>query len=176
MEEVAVRGAELLKKGLSVLHESLADYMLVNPGCTLREMGAHFGYTGPWLCTVMSTDLFRAYMAKRRGGIETQVMLDLPAKLHAAAHMATEKIIAVLEKTEDPDLVVDCFDKILHRYGYAPNAKTGAQAAVVNNTQNNTFLISKDDLGEARSLLVAAHSNPSTRQLPVVVEQVPDDQ
>ena len=145
--EIQIGGKELLKKGMSVLHESLADYMLINPGCTLREMGAYFGYSGAWLCTVMSTDMFKAYMAARRSEVEAVVAQDLPSKLRAAAHLATEKMIEILDHTEDPKIVADCFDKILHRHGYAPNAKV-LQGPVQNIQQ---------DHAEAKQLLQNAH-------------------
>lgn len=134
---VAARRASPIKK-LSDLHEALADWMLVNPGGTYREMGVHFNYSVSWLCTVVNSDMFQAYFAKRRETVGVFVAASLPKKLEAAAHLATEKIIGVLEKTEDPELINDCFDKILHRFGYAPNAKGGgAQAQVVNNTQKD---------------------------------------
>lgn len=163
------RGKELLVKGLSVLHESLADYILQNPGCTLRELGGHFGYTAPWICTVLGTDMFKAYMRERRNNVASMVEQDLPAKLHAAAHLATERLIEQLTTTNDPDFLLESFDKVLHRYGFAPNAKTGAQAAVVNNTQINHFTVEKSDLDEARQALINGHSNPSgTQQLRVI--------
>lgn len=168
---VQTQGKELLKKGLSVLHESLADYILINPGCTLREMGAYFGYSGAWLCSVINTDMFKAYIAERRGDISVSIAEDLPARLHAAAHLATERMIEVMEKTEDADTIVDCFDKILHRYGYAPNAKGGAQAAVVNNTQNNVFYLSKDEMADSRQRFLDAHSKVSAiPEVPKLIE------
>ena len=160
-------GQLVLKKGLSVLHESLADYMLINPGCTLREMGAYFGYSGAWLCSVLRTDMFKAYMASRRAEICQTVAEDLPQRLHAAAHLATERIIEVIEKTNDADTIIDCFDKVLHRYGYAPNAKTGAQAPVVNNTQN-VFYLSKDDLQGARKTFELAHIEQVKEEVPLI--------
>lgn len=158
--QVATRGSALLKKGLSHLHEALADYMLMNPGCTLREMGAYFGYTGAWICTVTTSDMFRAYLAERRVEISAQVAQSLPKKLEGAAHLATEKLIETLEKTNDGEMIVDIFDKVMHRYGYAPNARpgTGAVAAIngpVSVQQN--FFLGKDDVQAARQALIEAH-------------------
>ena len=161
-------GKELLKKGMSVLHESLADYILINPGCTLGEMGGHFGYTGSWLCSVINTDMFKAYMATRRMEVSACIAEDLPTRLHAAAHLATERIVEVLEKSEDADTIIDCFDKILHRYGYAPNAKGGAQSAVVNNTQNNVFYLDKKELAESKKALIEAHLHYPVEELVVL--------
>lgn len=159
-----------LKNGIKPVHEAFADYMLINPGCRLREMAGHFGYTVAWISTVLNTDMFRAYMAERRSEINAAVAEDLPSKLRAAAHLATERIMEVLEKTEDADTIVDCFDKVLHRYGYAPNAKGGAQqpaGQTLVGVQNNVFYLTKEELGNARGKLIEAHSN-KTEELVVL--------
>lgn len=150
-----VRGP-LLKKGIQAVHEAFADYMLLNPGCTLREMGAQFGYSPAWICTVINTDMFKAYFSERRNGIVVAIAEDLPSRLAAAAHLATERIMEVIEKTEDGEMLIDAFDKVLHRHGYAPNAK-GMQGPAQVNVQNNVFYLNKNELAEARGALVAAH-------------------
>lgn len=150
-----------LKNGIKPVHEAFADYMLINPGCTLRQMGEYFGYTVSWICTVINSDMFKAYMAGRREQICATVAEDLPSKLRGAAHLATERMVEILEKTEDSDTVIDCFDKILHRYGYAPNAKNGAQAQagrMVLNQQNNNFYLTKEELAGAKGHLIEAHA------------------
>ena len=151
----AVRGP-LLKNGIKGIHEAFADYMLINPGCRLKEMSSVFGYTPAWICTVINSDMFKAYFAERRQGIVVAIAEDLPSKLAAAAHLATERIMEVVEKSEDGEMLIDAFDKILHRHGYAPNAK-GMQPAVINNTQNNTFFLTKNELAAAREKLVQSH-------------------
>lgn len=156
-------GQELLKRGLNDVHKAFADYMLINPGCTLREMSACFKYSVSWICTVINSDMFKAYFEGRRQGIDVSIAEDLPARLRAAAHLATERIIEVIEKTEDADTIIDSFDKVLHRYGYAPNAKTGAQAPVIGQ-QNNVFYLSKEDHARAKEKLIGAHSE-APRQL-----------
>jgi len=150
-------GQELLRRGLSVLHESLADWILINPGGTLRDMGAHFGYSPAWLCTVLNSDMFKAYMQTRRKDIIASIAASLPEKLEAAAHLATERIIEVVQKSEDGDQIIDAFDRILHRYGYAPNAKNGAQQHVMLQ-QNNVFYLSREDLMGMKGKLVEAHA------------------
>lgn len=157
-QKVALRKAQPISK-LNDLHEALADYMLVNPGATFREMGAHFNYSVSWLCTVVNSDMFQAYFAGRRGEVSSFVAASLPKKLEAAAHLATEKMIAVLEKTEDPDLILDGFDKVMHRFGYAPSAKNGgAQAGLSQqgNIQNN-FYLKQEEFQQARGHLLEQH-------------------
>lgn len=148
---------EVLRRGMSDVHKAFADYMLMNPGCRLREMAAHFGYSVAWISTVINSDMFKAYFETRRQGIDVAIANDLPSRLAAAAHLATERMIDTLETTSDPEILIDAFDKVLHRYGYAPNAKGGAQqASVINNTQN-VFYLNKDDLAAARQQLLEAH-------------------
>jgi hypothetical protein len=183
-EELQARVAERKRQPvqkLSDLHEALADWMLVNPGGTLRDMGAHFGYSGPWLCTVINSDMFQAYFAKRRQEVGSFIAASLPKKLEAAAHIAVEKMIGVMERTEDPDLILDGFDKIMHRYGYAPNARGGgAQAALAQqgNIQNN-FYLSKVEFEAARGNLLENHKadeKDSSRRSPADKFSAADEQ
>lgn len=162
----------LLKRGISSVHEAFADYMLINPGCRLREMAAYFGYTVPWISTVINSDMFKSYMAGRRGDINVSIMEDLPTRLKQAAALATERMIEVVEKSEDADTLIDAFDKILHRCGYAPNTKQGG-GAVVNNQQNNVFFVNKDDLAQAREMLLANHAAPMLEEKAVNEQPMP---
>lgn len=155
----ADNGRMVLKNGIKAVHEAFADYMLINPGATLRELSGYFGYSVAWCCTVMNTDMFKAYLAERRKEINIQVAEDLPAKLVAAGHLATERIIEVIEKTDDPDLLVDAFDKVMHRLGYAPKA-TAPVGSPVNVQNNNVFFLSKDEHAAVREKLIQAHQPP----------------
>jgi|SRR3990172_5702937 len=156
------RGTEILRRGLSYLHEALADWMLINPGGTLRDMGLHFGYSAPWICQVINTDMFKAYMSARRLEVSAQVAESLPRKLEAAAHLATERVIEVIEKSQDSDTILDAFDKVMHRYGYAP--KPNGQPVI--GQQNNVFYLTRDELGQAREKLVESHDSHDTPALP----------
>lgn len=157
------RGQEILKRGLSYLHEALADWLFINPGGTLREMGAHFGYSQSWLCQVINTDMFKAYVASRREQISAQIAESLPKKLEAAAHLATERVIEVIEKSQDSETLLNAFDKVMHRYGYAPKPTGGNGAPLV---QNNVFYLTRDELGKAREKLVDAHEVQGELALP----------
>lgn len=155
---VAPRPQQLLKNGVRAVHEAFADYMLINPGCRLREMAAYFGYTVPWICTVINSDMFKAYFASRRGEINVSIAEGLPQRLLAAGHLATERLIEVLESTNDSDTIIDSFDKVLHRLGYAPNTNKGAPVGGgAQVTNNNVFFLDKGDLADARQLMIGAH-------------------
>lgn len=161
--ENALRGAiqansgPVLKNGIKGVHEAFADYMLINPGCTLREMAGVFNYSASWICTVINSDMFKAYFDERRKEINCVIAEDLPSKLAAAGHLATERIMEVLNNTEDAGVIIDSFDKVMHRLGYAPNAKGGPQGNI---TQNNTniFYMNKEELAGVRQAFLAAHA------------------
>lgn len=163
------RGPELLKRGLSALHEAFADFILMNPQATLRQMGLYFSYSPAWICTVINSDMFRAYLAKRRIEICSTIAQDLPRKLELAAHLATEKLIEMIPLVEDVDTAVDVFDKVLHRAGYAPNTR----AAPAIGQQNNVFYLSKDDLKQAQGRLIEQHgAAPARTALPQPEDEV----
>lgn len=171
------RGRGLMKKGILHVHEAFADYMLINPGCTLRDMAAHFSYTPPWICTIINTDMFKAYLRKRRDGIEIAVAQDIPTKLVAAGHLVTEKLLEKIEKSEDPEFVLDAFDKVMHRMGYAPNSKASPQGQANVQQQNNVFFLEKGEMANLKANFLNSHNTPSqlvelnTVELPA--EEVP---
>lgn len=142
---------------LSTLHEMLANWILQNPGGTYRQMGAKFNYTVPWLCTVVNSDLFKAYMAARMREVNSHVEQDIPEMLRGTAVLAIERMNDVLANTSDPEVIVDSFDKVLHRYGYAPNAKASPAAQQTNIQQNNVFFLNREDVRELRNTLLDAH-------------------
>jgi hypothetical protein len=98
--------------------------------------------------------MFKAYLAARRVEISAQVAESLPRKLEAAAHLATERVIEVIEKAQDSDTIIDAFDKVMHRYGYAPKPGNGAPTI---GQQNNVFYLTPAELGKAREKLVESH-------------------
>lgn len=155
-EKAKLLAGPILKNGIKPVHEAFADYMLVNPGCTLRAMSAYFKYSPSWICQVINSDMFQAYFAQRRQGVVVSIAQDLPSRLAAAAHLATERVIEVLETSSDPELVIDAFDKVLHRHGYAPNAK-GMPGSGNTNIQNNVFYLAKEELAQAREKLINSH-------------------
>ena len=146
----------MLKRGLTPTHELMADWILQNPGGTLRDMTAYFGYSASWLSQVMNTDMFKAHIGELLKGVHAGVMADIPTMLRGTATLAIERMNEVLQKTEDGEMIVDAFDKVLHRYGYAPKPGVGAPGAV-NLQTNNVFFLNKEDYASAKQALVSAH-------------------
>lgn len=139
---------------LSHTHESVMNWMLMNPEKSMRECADHFGYTQSWLSTLVHSDIFQAQLASRHEAIRGRIADSIPQKMRLAADVGLEKLIGKLEETEDPEFILDATDKLLHRMGYAPQKVPAAPAALggQGNTQNN-FFITAGDLDAARAAM-----------------------
>lgn len=138
---------------LSHTHEAIMNWMLVNPGCSLRECADHFQITQSWLSSLIHSDIFQAQLAERQEGIRVRIADSIPQKLRVAADLGLDKLTRVIEETEDAELILDATDKLLHRLGYAPQ-KTVAPPPFggSGNTQNN-FFVTAGELEKARELM-----------------------
>jgi hypothetical protein len=146
-----------LRRGCSPTHELMMDWILENPGGTLREMGAYFGYSVSWLSTMMNSDAFKAYAGERLKDVHAHVTQDVPAKMRALAEVAIERMEEMLVKTEDPDIIKDSFDKVMNRYGYAPGSQRQGPLAPGGFQQNNLFFLSPEQFLKAQQTLINAH-------------------
>lgn len=139
-------------KEMRPTHDAVLDHVLTRPHATLSELSRVTGYTVSWLSQMIRSDAFKAAYAARRGEIECTVMEGIGDRLNGLAHLAIDKLEEELTKTKDPDMVLDSFDKVLHRAGYAPAANKAPAGPVLQ--QNNVFLVSRDDLNTAREKIL----------------------
>lgn len=158
---------------LSPTHEQMILWVMTNPGGTLREMSAAFGYTVPWLCQVVNSDMFKAALAQKMQGVEALVVADIPAKLRGVASLAVDRMAEVLQRTDDSDTIIDAFDKVMHRYGYAPNAKNGAQAGAGGTNIQNNFYLSREEFKDVQGQLIESHAKKPS--LPSPAPEIPED-
>lgn len=166
----ASKGA--LKRGMTPTHELMVDWILQNPGGTLKQMGYYFGYSTSWLCTVMKSDAFRAYASERLTDVHNLVSQGIPARMEALAVLAIERMEETLTKTEDSDTIKDSFDKVMHRYGYAPGSQKPANGQPAN-VQNNVFFLTPEQLQQHREVLINGHSNTPNPPQPKLAGPVP---
>lgn len=150
---------ERFKRGMTPTHELMAEWVLQNPGGTLKQMGDFFGYSISWLSQVTNSDMFKAHLATRMKDIQAVVTQDVPTKMNALAAVACDRMMDVLKTSEDKDQLTEAFDKVMHRYGYAPNAKTPQQPQGPGHigTQNNFFL-TQEQHEQVRLKLVHSHA------------------
>lgn len=140
----------------SYSHEAFANWLLENPHRPLRDAAEYFEYTQSWLSTILHSDAFQELLRSKQALVEQMIIADIPAKLRATTDVALEKLSAKIEKSEDPDYLLDATDKLLHRMGYAPSSarNPGAVNLSQTNIQNN-ISVSAPDLAAARHALLA---------------------
>lgn len=135
-------------------HESIMNWMLVNPEKSLRECADYHGVTQGWLSSLVHTDLFQLTLKERQVSIQAKIADSIPAKLRTVADVGLEKLTTMVEDSEDPRFILDATDKILHRMGFAPASArnpAGSPGAVM--AQQNNFFLTEGDLMEARALM-----------------------
>ena len=151
-------GAELV--ALSHTHEMLLNWLVVNPERSLRECADHFGYTQSWVSSLIHSDLFQSALKQKQMDIAIRVAESIPEKLRRAADIGVEKLADHLEKSEDPEFILDATDKILHRMGYAPQSSRNPAGSPGSMNQQNNFFIGQADLLAAQELMVGAARLP----------------
>lgn len=139
-------------KEMRPTHDSVLDVVLANPHATLHQLSVITTYSVSWLSQMMRSDCFRAAYDKRRGDIEAEVMMPIQARLNAVAHLAIDRMEGELKKSTDPDFVIDAFDKVLHRAGFAPASKAPAPAGPT--FQQNNFYATPEELAGLRGQIL----------------------
>lgn len=135
---------------LSTKHDQIMNWLIANPHRLLRECAEEFKISQGWLSQLIHSDIFQAELKRRQEAVFIGVAQDIPTKLKGLADVAIEKVTRMVEQSEDPDLVMDAFDKTLHRLGYAPQKQSAPAAAP---TQVNVFQVSQADLASARNMI-----------------------
>lgn len=145
--------AEIQK--ISHRHSMIMNWMVLNPDQPLKACADHFQVTQPWLSTVIHSDVFQAEFQAKLQSIHNRCAMGIPEKLRVVADLALDKLADKIANSEDPEYILDAADKALHRMGYAPaSARNGHGAglgAPIN--QTNVFMLSQDDLDQARSVM-----------------------
>ena len=137
-------------KKLSWWHESLMEWMLLNPDRPLREAAIYFSVSQAWLSTVIHSDAFQAVFEQRRNEHAVRVSASIIQKAETIAHLALDEVTEQLEKGEivAPKPLLATAEMALKTLGYS--ARSDAPIPNVLNQQNNTFVVAKEDLERAR--------------------------
>ena len=156
---------------MSHTHDQIINWLILNPDQSLRVCADQFGYTQPWLSTLIHSDIFQMRLRQRQEQVASRVAASIPEKLRVCADVALDKLSEKIAESEDPEYILDAADRVLHRMGFAPASSrnpAGSPAASVQN-QTNVFVLGNDDLAEARRVMAMAG-----RELPAapVVEEV----
>lgn len=160
-------------KSLSHTHEAVLNWLVLNPEKSLREGADTFGYTQAWFSSLIHSDIFQHALKEKQMAIAASVALTLPQKIARVADMAVEKLTEQVEKTEDPEFILNATDKLLHRLGYAPISArnpVGGPGQPGQVAQQNNFFLQASDLEAARELMQLSATAPVP--LPVPLEGV----
>ncbi len=139
---------------LTTTHEAILNWLVANPGRSLKEGADLFGYTQSWFSTMVNSDLFQAELAKRQADFRGRLNATLTQRLQTVAHVALDKLATMVEGSEDKDFVLEVSDKVLHRLGFAPQSNRNPAGPIASGPLFQTNLyISKDDLHAARAIM-----------------------
>lgn len=158
---------------VSHVHDQIINWMLVNPDKSLRQCADTFGYTQPWLSTLIHSDIFQAELRRRQIEVHARVAQSIPERLHTVANIALEKLADKVSESEDADFILDVADRALHRMGYAPASARNPAGSPMQvgtmNSQTNVFMLAPEDLAHARGMMQSIG-----QQSPAVLEASAD--
>ncbi len=86
-------------------HEALVDAIIASPGISQNELASLFGYTPAWISTIMSSNVFRDALAKRKEEIiDPMLTIELEDRFRALTARSLE---VLQEKLSLPSSMVD---------------------------------------------------------------------
>ena len=135
-----------------VWYDSIIDDILSNPGTTLKATAKRLGRADTTICSVVSSDLFKARWAQRREQFSQALDERLTRKLAAVAEKGLDATIEILEKKRDSiplPVLNETVKNSLDRLGYGPSAPASPPVIVNNN------VVSAEALAAARENLRA---------------------
>lgn len=138
--------AEIQK--MSHTHVDILNYMLANPLVRLQDVARNFGYTQPWLSSIIHSDAFQRMMGERQDVIFHHTVLPLKEKMTHLAHVALDKLGERLENENDTDTLKDSATAMLDRIGFSPKV-----APAINTTLQVAIIAQREALAEARKLI-----------------------
>lgn len=137
-------------KRVSVKHDAILDYMLVNPGMKLSKVARHFDVSQAWLSVIIHSDAFQAKLAEKDGLQYETIVIPLREQVMGVAQVGVEKLGECLENasaSSDKQFIADTTDSLLKNLGYSPKSAAPSPPAAV---QQNFFVADKESLEKAR--------------------------
>lgn len=146
-------------KSVSHVHVAIMDYLMSHPTVHLGDVAKHFGYTQPWLSTIIHSDAFQVMLQEKQGIAFHDTVLPIREKMLNAAHQALDKITNLLPTETDVRTVASVADSMLDRLGFG-SKPVGGNGNLTINQQNNTLnMITPNanaaEIAAARELLAA---------------------
>lgn len=154
-------------------HESLIDFIIANPGATLRIKAQVFGVSMSWLSIVENSDSFKEAMRLRRDEHFNNLSTGIVGKLEATADMLIEEINHRIQTDASSAIpfnsLRDTADMALKHLGFGAKGQGGVQQAGIIN--NNTVIVQdREALREAREMMAAKRAEATIEATKEVIE------
>ena len=149
-------------------HQAMADMIIQNPWISQGELAAHFGYTQGWVCQVIASDAFQAYLNERKGElVDPAIRATIDEMFKGLVRQSILKLQERLAANPTDDLLVAVMNGAGKALGYGARPQAAVQV-------NNYVAVvpQKDPSTEAWAERVAAQRNP-TGSVPAGVLELP---
>lgn len=161
-------------------YEALADFMMANPAAKQNDIAAFFKKSPATISTIINSDAFQAYLAKRRGQYVQTLEGQVQEKMLNVASKGFDLILQRFEQKQT-NIPLETLTKTLElatRASVRTSQPSGGNTVVVNPPGQTTLIpvaVGLEDLQAARQALRNAQSMPKLPE-PVDAEytEVPD--
>lgn len=139
-------------------YSAIADWMIRNPGGSMRECAAELNKAYATICFIASTDLFKDYLAQRKAEWQEGHDAALRSKLTRVAESSLDAILERVQKQGDKvpiDFLTEVATSSLDRLGFGPKKDPPSVNVQVNNLNQPVVLPSVSPLAleEARAAM-----------------------
>lgn len=135
---------------VSIKHDAILDVLVANPTLRRSEVAAMFGVTVPWLSTIIHSDVFQEKLRERQDLVfDVAVIRPIQDKLLGMANQTVERLMEAVQFESDPKTLNTILDTTLKNLGYGQKSV----GAPVNQQNNFTFNVTKEELADARKLI-----------------------
>ncbi len=88
-------------------HQDMIDFIISNPGCTLKQVASRYGYTEAWICNVQASDAWKSAFAARRAEIVDPTLVQtVNERFEGITILSLERLKQKLEAPQVSDNVV----------------------------------------------------------------------
>jgi len=155
--------AEVQVKKLTIRHDAIMDYLLVNPTHQLGMVAGYFNVSQAWLSVIIHSDAFQSKLREKSDTLFGATVIPLREKIMGLAHVGVDKLGLALENASpvsDKQFIADTTDSILKNLGYSPKSAPSPEGGTTN-VQNNFYSVDKEALAKARGSMQAPASPAS---------------
>lgn len=148
-------------------------WMLMHPDKSQREIAADFGMSESWLSTLISSDMFQSQIEHLRQTYHSTAMIGLRSRAEGAATMALNRLIEVLENSEEhqltPSFYLEAATKLLEKMSNGEDAKSISPGVQVNVNVAEEIKQAMLHLGEAKKATPEENTSQDDDDYPRIV-------